>query len=146
MNGQYLNGDSNGFKWRIRLFLNGGNLATLVKALTFLLAFEQILETCLSGFRLLSNVISRNLTLLLSQNISLSNFSHICLFLFPDIKRWHLPVLSFMQFISNQAIASSEFCSNVSSTDFKFESRTRGVVLSAMLHISILFSAKYIRL
>ena len=47
---------------RIRLFLNGGNLATLVKALNFLLAFEQILDACLSNFRLLSNVIPRSLT------------------------------------------------------------------------------------
>ena len=36
-----------------------------------------------------------------------------------------------MQFISNQAIASSELCSKVSSTDFKFESQMYGVVSSA---------------
>ena len=66
------------------------------------------------AFRLLSNVIPGSSTLLLSQTISLSNFVHICSFLFPDVKRLHLSVLSFVQLISNQAIGSSELCSNVS--------------------------------
>ena len=66
------------------------------------------------AFRLLSNVIPGSSTSLLSQTISLSNFVHICSFLFPDVKRLHLSVLSFVQLISNQAIASSELCSNVS--------------------------------
>ena len=66
------------------------------------------------AFRLLSNVIPASSTSLLSQTISLFNFVHICSFLFPDIKRLHLSVLSFVQLISNQAIASSELCSNVS--------------------------------
>ena len=61
-NGQYLNCDSIKALKRIPLFLNGRNLATLVKALSFLLAFEQILDTCLSNFRLLSNVIPRSLS------------------------------------------------------------------------------------
>ena len=66
------------------------------------------------AFRLLSNVIPGSSTSLLSQTISLSNFVHIYLFLFPDVKRLHLSVLSFVQLISNQAIGSSELCSNVS--------------------------------
>ena len=66
------------------------------------------------AFRLLSNVIPGSSTSLLSQTISLSNFVHICSFLFPDVKRLHLSVLSFVQLISNQAIGSSELCSNVS--------------------------------
>ena len=61
-NGQYWNCDSIKALKRIHLFLNGRNLATLVKALSFLLAFEQILDTCLSNFRLLSNVIPRSLS------------------------------------------------------------------------------------
>ena len=81
---------------RTRLFLNGRNYSTLVKALSFLLDFEQILYTCLWNFSLLSDVIPRSLTSLLSQSIPLSNFAYICLFLFPDIKRWHLSALSFM--------------------------------------------------
>ena len=68
-------------------FLNGRNVATLVKALSFLLALELILDMCLSNFRLLSIVIPRSFTLLLSQAIYLSTFAHICSFLFPDIKR-----------------------------------------------------------
>ena len=66
------------------------------------------------AFRLLSNVIPGSSTSLLSQTISLSNFVHIYSFLFPDVKRLHLSVLSFVQLISNQAIGSSELCSNVS--------------------------------
>ena len=62
----------------ISLFLNGRHLATLVKVLNFLLAFEQILATCLLNFNLLFDVISRTLTLLLSQTISLFNFAQIC--------------------------------------------------------------------
>ena len=74
----------------------GRNLKKLHKALSFLLAFEQILDTCLSNSSLLSNILPRSLTSLLSQTIFLSNFVHICTFLFPDIKRWHLSVLSFI--------------------------------------------------
>ena len=66
MDGQYSNCDSIKALKRIRLFLNRRNLATLVKSLSFLLAFEQIFDTCLSNFRLLSTVIPRSLTSLLS--------------------------------------------------------------------------------
>ena len=68
--GQYLNYHSIKALKRIGLFFNGRNLATLVKALNFLLVVEQRLDTCLSNFRLLSNEIPRSLTLLLSQTIS----------------------------------------------------------------------------
>ena len=94
--GQYLNYDSIKTLNRIHLFLNGRNLVTLVKALNFVLALEQILDAYLSNLTLLSNVIPRSLTPLLSQTIFLSNFAHIYLFLFPDIKRWHLLVLRFV--------------------------------------------------
>ena len=62
-------------------------LQCILKALSFLLAFEKMLDTCLTNFRSLSNVFSRKLTLSLSQTLSLSNFVHIYSFLFPDIKR-----------------------------------------------------------
>ena len=91
---QYLNCASVKALKAISLFLK--NLATLVKALSFLLPFEQILNTCLSNFSLLFNVIPRSLTSLLSQTISLSNYTHICPFLFSDTKRRHLSVLIFM--------------------------------------------------
>ena len=42
-----------------------------------------------------------------------------------------LSVLSFIQFISKQAIANSNLSSNVSSNDFKSESHIYGVVSSA---------------
>ena len=51
-----------------------------------------------------------------------------------------------MQFVLKQAIASSELCSNVSSTDFNFEPQTYGIVSSAKLHISTPFNAKNISL
>ena len=60
---EHLNCDSTKALNRIGFFLNGGNLASLVKALNFLLDFEQILDICLSNFRLVSNVILRSLTL-----------------------------------------------------------------------------------
>ena len=41
---------------------------------------------------------------------------------------------------------SSELCSNVCSTDFKFESQTYGIVTSEKLHISTSFNAKNISL
>ena len=44
---QYLNCNSIKPLKRIRIFSNEGNLATVVKALSFLLAFKQILDTCL---------------------------------------------------------------------------------------------------
>ena len=80
--GQYLNCDSIKAVKSIRLFLNRRNLATLVKAISFLLAFEQILDTCFPSFRLLSNVISRSLTSLLSQAISQCILAQICPFVY----------------------------------------------------------------
>ena len=59
-----------------------------VNLLSFLLAFEQIVDTCLSNFSLLFNVIPRSLKLLLSQTLSLSNFAHICQILRDDIYRY----------------------------------------------------------
>ena len=64
--GQYLNCGSVKALKRISLLVNGQNFATLVKALRFLLAFEQILDICLSTFGLILNVILRSLTSLLS--------------------------------------------------------------------------------
>ena len=81
------------YKWKEKfLFLNERNLATLVKALSFLLAFEQILDKCLWNFRLFSNVIP-SLTSLLSQTISVW-FCPRLFFLFPDFKRY-LSVLAY---------------------------------------------------
>ena len=64
----------------------------------------------------------------------------------PNPERSHLSVLSFKYFISNQKIANSVLCSNVSSNDFKSESQIYGVVPSAKLHISITFKRKNISL
>ena len=69
MSGQYLNCGSVKALKQTSLFLKGRNLATVVKMLSFVLALEQILDTCLSNFSLLFNVIPRSLTLLLSQTM-----------------------------------------------------------------------------
>ena len=116
---------------RIRLFLNGRSLANLVKTLSFLVAFEQILETCLSNFRLLSDAIPRSSTLLLSQAILYQEMTLIAI-------KFHV--------IHFKPSNSSELCSKVSITDFKFELQTYGVVSSTKLHISTPFNAKNISL
>ena len=66
------------FKYYSFLFSNESNLDILAKTLNFLLALEQIFETCLSNFNSLSIVTPNSLTSELSQILSFPIFAHIC--------------------------------------------------------------------
>ena len=113
-----------------------------VWSFSFLLAFEQILDTCLSNFRSLSNVIPRSLISLPSQTKSLSNFPLFVYFYFlilrDDIYRYEV---SFNSFQTKQCLAQN--CALTSPVlILSLNCKTYGVVSSAKLHISTPFNAK----
>ena len=106
------------------------------KFFTRLLDFKHMMRKCSPNFNSLSIVITKSLTVLDSQNLSLSILAHKCSNVWPEINRWHFSEFIFVYLFLNRLMAISEWFSYLISTNSKFLSQPYGVISSVKLHIS----------